>query len=102
MARVLLVNPPFYRLLGSQFNANSLGIAYIASVLNHAGHDCWLMNADFVSSNGHPDLGGIFNEFDDYRAYFRNGDAPLWTEVVVNFRPSWVHWFSAKVVHSLR
>ena len=26
--RVLLVNPPFYRLLGSHYNANSLGIVY--------------------------------------------------------------------------
>ena len=34
MAKVLLVNPPFYRLLGSKYNANSLGIAYIASYLN--------------------------------------------------------------------
>ena len=34
MARVLLINPPFYRLLGSHYNANSLGIAYIAAVLN--------------------------------------------------------------------
>ena len=31
MAKVLLVNPPFYRLLGSHYNANSLGIAYIAT-----------------------------------------------------------------------
>ena len=96
MARVLLVNPPFYRLLGGQFNANSLGIAYIAGVLNRAGHDCWLMNADFVSSNVHPDLGGIFKS-DDYRAHFRNGDAPLWTEVVsgiVSFQPEWVGYTS--------
>ena len=97
MARVLLVNPPFYRLLGSQFNASSLGIAYIASVLNHAGHDCWLMNADFVGSNVHRDLGGIFNKFDDYRACFRNGNAPLWNQVVSDiesFQPEWIGYTS--------
>ena len=48
MAKVLLVNPPFYRLLGSKYNANSLGIAYIASYLNKRGHDAWLYNADYV------------------------------------------------------
>ena len=49
MARVLLVNPPFYRLLGSHYNANSLGIAYIASYLNNRGHNAWLYNADYLS-----------------------------------------------------
>ena len=48
-SRVLLVNPPFYRLLGSHYNANSLGIAYIASYLNQNGHDAWLYNADYVN-----------------------------------------------------
>ena len=51
MARVLLVNPPFYRLLGSHYNANSLGIAYIASYLNKRGHDAWLYNADYKSEH---------------------------------------------------
>ena len=47
--KVLLVNPPFYRLLGSHYNANSLGIAYVASYLNENGHDAWLYNADYIS-----------------------------------------------------
>ena len=42
MAKILLVNPPFYRFLGSHYNANSLGIAYIASYLNKRGHNAWL------------------------------------------------------------
>ena len=53
MAKVLLINPPFYRLLGSKYNANSLGIAYIASYLNKRGHDAWLYNADYVSDYGY-------------------------------------------------
>ena len=53
MAKVLLVNPPFYRLLGSHYNANSLGIAYIASVLNQHGHDAWLYNADYVNEGSY-------------------------------------------------
>jgi len=48
MARVLLVNPPFYRLLNSHYNTNSLGIAYVASYLNSHSHDTWLYNADFL------------------------------------------------------
>ena len=56
MAKVLLVNPPFYRLLGSHYNANSLGIAYIASYLNKNGHDAWLYNADYVSDKNYVNL----------------------------------------------
>ena len=47
--KILLVNPPFYRFLGSHYNANSLGIAGIAAYLNQHGHDAWLYNADFVN-----------------------------------------------------
>ena len=53
MAKILLVNPPFYRLLGSHYNANSLGIAYIASYLNKRGHDAWLYNADHISDKNY-------------------------------------------------
>ena len=56
MAKILLVNPPFYRLLGSHYNANSLGIAYIASYLNKRGHDAWLYNADHVSDKNYCNL----------------------------------------------
>jgi anaerobic magnesium-protoporphyrin IX monomethyl ester cyclase len=47
MTRVLLVNPPFYRMMGSHYNGLPLGIAYIASYLNRAGHEAWVYNADF-------------------------------------------------------
>ena len=63
MARVLLVNPPFYRLLGSHYNANSLGIAYIASLLNERGHDAWLYNADFQNENSYKKLEGYSPNF---------------------------------------
>ena len=56
MAKILLVNPPFYRLLGSHYNANSLGIAYIASYLNNRGHDVWLYNADYLSNKNYSNL----------------------------------------------
>ena len=70
--RVLLVNPPFYRFLGSHYNANSLGIAYIASTLNKNGHDAWLYNADFVNETTYKKLKGIFEGFIDYKTYFQS------------------------------
>jgi anaerobic magnesium-protoporphyrin IX monomethyl ester cyclase len=84
MARALLVNPPFYRLLQSRYNANSLGIAYVASVLNQNGHDAWLYNADFVDEREFINLKAIFTKFDDYKKYFDDENDPLWEEIVSN------------------
>ena len=67
MARVLLVNPPFYRLLQSHYNANSLGIAYIASYLNKHGHEAWLYNADYLSDKKYSNLKKLFQNFNNYK-----------------------------------
>ena len=93
MAKILLVNPPFYRLLGSHYNANSLGIAYIASYLNKKGHDAWLYNADFVSDKNYKNLQKLFQNFSSYKQYFKEPDNALWNEVkdkILSFNSEWV------------
>ncbi len=95
--RVLLVNPPFYRLLGSHYNANSLGIAYIASTLNKNGHDAWLYNADFLNETTYKKLKGLFEGFVDYTTYFKNEEHEIWHEVtdkILEFKPDWVGYTS--------
>jgi len=97
MAKVLLVNPPFYRLLGSHYNANSLGIAYIASYLNKRGHDAWLYNADYVSDKNYGNLKKLFQNFTNYKNYFKDLNNPLWHEVkdkILSFKPEWVGYTS--------
>ena len=97
MAKVLLVNPPFYRLLGSHYNANSLGIAYIASYLNNRGHDAWLYNADYLSDKNYSNLKKLFENFTNYKNYFKNSDNALWHEVkdkILSFKPEWVGYTS--------
>jgi len=97
MARVLLVNPPFYRLLGSHYNANSLGIAYIASYLNKRGHDAWLYNADYLSDKNYSNLKKMFNNFSNYKSYFKQPDHKIWHEVkdkILSFKPEWVGYTS--------
>jgi len=97
MAKVLLVNPPFYRLLGSHYNANSLGIAYIASYLNKRSHDAWLYNADYVSDKNYGNLKKIFQNFTNYQNYFKDPDNALWNEVkdkILSFKPEWVGYTS--------
>lgn len=97
MARVLLCNVPFYRLLGSHYNANSLGIAYISAVLNQNGHSCVLYNADFVDEKVYANLKGLFGGFYDYTQYFQNPDHEIWEEVVENiikYDPEWIGYTS--------
>jgi len=96
-SRILLVNPPFYRLLGSHYNANSLGIAYIASYLNKHGHDAWVYNADFLNTQDYSNSADLFKEFKNYKNYFQNPNDPIWVEVVnkINdFKPEWVGYTS--------
>ena len=97
MAKILLVNPPFYRLLGSHYNANSLGIAYIASYLNKRGHDAWLYNADYLSDKNYSNLKKMFNNFSNYKSYFKQPDHEIWHEVkdkILSFKPEWVGYTS--------
>jgi anaerobic magnesium-protoporphyrin IX monomethyl ester cyclase len=97
MSKVLLVNPPFYRLLGSHYNANSLGIAYIASFLNQNGHNAWLYNADYLATNKYQTLEKIFVGFESYKKYFEDINNPLWQEVVekiLEFNPEWLGFTS--------
>ena len=88
-SRILLVNPPFYRLLGSHYNANSLGIAYIASYLNKSGHDAWVYNADYVNQTDYAELREIFDSFVNYTEYFKNENDPIWEDVaqkIIDFK----------------
>ena len=96
-SKILLVNPPFYRLLGSHYNANSLGIAYVASYLNHHGHDAWLYNADFLNKQEYASLRELFSGFIDYQRFFQNEEDDIWNSVVdriIDFGPEWVGYTS--------
>ena len=96
-SKILLVNPPFYRLLGSHYNANSLGIAYIAAYLNENGHDSWLYNADYLNQREYAALREIFDSFTDYTHFFKNENDPIWEEVsqkIIDFKPDWVGYTS--------
>ena len=91
-SKILLVNPPFYRLLGSHYNANSLGIAGIAAYLNQHGHDAWLYNADFLNEVDYASLREIFDGFKDYTEFFKNENDPIWEEVAEKIIQSDANW----------
>ena len=79
------------------YNANSLGIAYIAAVLNQHGHNEWLYNADYLNEGTYNKLKGLFDSFVDYIEYFKKEDHDIWEEVVqriIDFEPEWVGYTS--------
>jgi hypothetical protein len=79
--KVLLINPPFYRLMYSHFNGLSLGLSYIAAVLSKNGHDVKIYNTDYKSSKNYADQRGIFESYDNYKKILSDLNHPLWLEV---------------------
>jgi len=81
MSKILLVSPPFYRLMGSHYNGINLGLGYIASILKQNSHEAIIYNADFYDSSFYPDQRKLFENYDDYKKILNDLNAPIWEEV---------------------
>ena len=79
--KILLINPPFYRLMNSHFNGLSLGLSYIAAVLLENGHEVGIYNADYETSENYAGLREIFEEYDNYKKVLYDLNHPMWSEV---------------------
>lgn len=93
MTKVLLVSPPFYRLLRSHFNGASLGLAYLSSVLEAVGIECGIFNADFVDDEGYSDQVELYKSYGEYKRIMRDSGHPIWRECVdriLDYGPRWV------------
>lgn len=75
--RILLIVPPFYRLLGSRNNWMHLGLHYIGAMLAKHGYQVKIYNAD----------ADLTTEETDYKTFFKRdikeslSDSPIWTEI---------------------
>lgn len=90
--RILLISPPFYRLMGSHYNGLQLGLAYLGAVLKEKGHTVGLYNADYMPQDWYPDQAAIFHGFEQYKQALEPS-APIWTEiqaVIADFKPDLV------------
>ena len=81
MKKILLINPPFYRLMGSHFNGLSLGLSYISSVLQRAGFDVMIYNADFLEKEEYLDQTQIFDNFNLYKTILNDRSQSVWGEI---------------------
>lgn len=93
MSKILLVSPPFYRLLGSHYNGPSLGLAYLSAVLEKAGIECELYNADFVVDESYANQVELFGHYEDYKEIMHNPRHPIWQECIdriLDYDPQWL------------
>jgi len=81
MAKVLLIAPPFYRLMKSHYNGLDLGLCYISSFLNRNGHEATVYNADFYDDDHYLDQIKLFANFDCFKTTLDDPDHPIWREV---------------------
>ena len=65
--KLLLISPPFYRLLGSHYNGIYLGQSYIASLLNKNGQKAKIYNADYENRKEYLNQKEIFDNIDGYK-----------------------------------
>lgn len=81
--KVLLINPPFMRLLGREANYPHLGLASLGSYLEMLGHEVRIRNLE-MPLNGQLDYIGYSGLMDAHQLYLdalNNGDNPIWKEV---------------------
>lgn len=82
--KILLIVPPFYRLMGSHYNGLNLGTAYIAAVLKQHGHQVKVYNADYYNTPDYLNQQQLFNGFTTYKEVLNNPSHSIWREIEEN------------------
>jgi len=82
--KVLLINPPWFRLLGQLLDSCPIGLSYLAAMLEKQGFDVSIYNADYNYEKLGLIFGSLRNMTGAYQEYLRilqDLDNPLWQEV---------------------
>jgi len=80
--KILLVVPPFYRLIGGKNNWVHLGLSYVGSVLNKYGYEVKIYNADHGLQDKDIDLRGVFDGYERYEEAVNDPCHPIWQEIL--------------------
>ena len=93
MSKILLIAPPFYRLMRSHYNGLDLGLSYVASFLKKNGHEAIIYNADFYDDDHYLDQLKLFANFDHFKITLNNLNHPIWREVrhtIAKIKPDFI------------
>ena len=81
--KVLLIAPPFMRLLGREADYPPLGLMYLGTYLKHLGHDVLIRNLE-MPQNGHYRYVGYAELADAHQLYLQalqDNDHSVWQEI---------------------
>lgn len=99
--RILLIEPPFERFIGSRFEWFPLGLAYIAAFLGKNGFECRIYSAEHDPNIGYLNHFTTYVEnYDNYLSALKEKEHYVWKEiakVIEAFSPDFVG-ISAKSV----
>lgn len=79
--KILLINPPWSRILGGSLEASPLGLCYIAAVLEEHGYDVSIYNADYKSGLQLTSTADMTGKYEEYLRVLKDINHPLWGEV---------------------
>ena len=88
--KILLIVPPFYRLMGGKNNWIQLGLGYITAFLNKNGFQAMILNADYEDKDRDLSLKEIFAGYDSYRVIINDINHPIWQDVkkkIAEYKP---------------
>jgi anaerobic magnesium-protoporphyrin IX monomethyl ester cyclase len=84
--RVLLINPPFYRIIGFYNRYFPLAITIIATVLKKAGHEVMVYNADLYKNPQNLDYSLLPQKYPAFLDSLKDKNHPVWNEVAQTIR----------------
>ena len=79
--KIVLLNPPFYRFLGSHNNDSRLGLGYLSAILTRAGYDVQQYNADYLSSKDYASQKGLFEHSMDFADSVKKPYHPIYVDI---------------------
>jgi len=79
--RVLLINPPWYRIFGGSSQSSPLGLCYIAGVLEKYGYNVSIYNADYVQGLKLISEADYTKNYNTYLHVIEDLNHKLWKEV---------------------
>jgi hypothetical protein len=91
--RVLLISPPFYRVIGFYNRYFPFGVAILGTLLKERGHTVLVYDADLTEHPTNIDYSQLPEKYPEYLRSFRDDQHPLWREarsVIAGFRPDLV------------
>jgi anaerobic magnesium-protoporphyrin IX monomethyl ester cyclase len=79
--KILLIDPPFYRLTGFYYRFFPVGLAYLSAYLKKSGHDVKIYNADININPSRMDYSRLTDYYDAYLSGLKDDANPAWQEI---------------------